>query len=611
MPHSNHERLERNKKETKANVEAVSAKNLATTVHNVEKKLQDASQSIAEVLFAGGSTGGNGYDAVKGAYSQAILSIEEARDNNRSVAWSIAKHADGTEDLIRDARNVSGPIPDESPGSFAMQYLNLSRGAELVLDTSDISEDQKKIARMAIRKKAQGVVSMLNSNARKTLNAEKTKALNDELCKVLERSGVQGSKARLNTAKEFANLDDPHRHTTTISSAIDVNGARRVVAESDVMMLGLTEAQKAEYKLIQGGSGNKVEWFKALPSYQQLVQRYAGDVAEGTKVLPNQLLDVIPGLKNAYSKVTSVNKDGKMETMHSGAVIYRGKDKAINAKVAVETAEQLKSFVPEDKGILINTLNTKGVPGLSDPDIVYTARGLGAKDNRLSFANTPFNYGRKIPGTKDFSGYKTALKEVAKFAQGSGLANTYHFLNEGKSKSFAGLGTRARLEAAKKEISAINDPKLKQLLSDAVIAQEYMEHGKKLTIANLIGRENTTQLEITAKMKQVAYEINTEDFKKFGVNVDLVNTHCKSGKDRTGIAESHSSWEASSAALGYDLEKTQDREKARANIKSQINAGHTAMMANHQGGTRGNYGVLPHTTAQTQTSLELLRNRDI
>ena len=68
-----------------------------------------------------------------------------------------------------------------------------------------------------------------------------------------------------------------------------------------------------------------MEWYNNMPPYKQdLLREVAADVATGNKIIPTQLLSDVPGIKNAYQKVTAVKGLDQTEstiisqTLHCG-----------------------------------------------------------------------------------------------------------------------------------------------------------------------------------------------------------------------------------------------------------------------------------------------------
>ena len=77
-----------------------------------------------------------------------------------------------------------------------------------------------------------------------------------------------------------------------------------------------------------------------MPPYKQdLLREVAADVATGNKVIPTQLLSDVPGIKNAYQKVTAVKGPEQTESTVISQTLHCGTP-ATKIKITDKTEKQ-------------------------------------------------------------------------------------------------------------------------------------------------------------------------------------------------------------------------------------------------------------------------------
>ncbi|ETO24806.1 hypothetical protein RFI_12351, partial [Reticulomyxa filosa] len=399
----------------------------------------------------------------KGDYSAAMDYLEERRDAALGITWyRSSPHTDGSVDLIRDARLAgTTPPPMDSQDSYAIQYLNHARTAIKLLDQEverfkqvEFDTDKRQEVESRIRF-AKNIINERMGEVLKDLNSEKPidiKALNTDLLEIMKATGINDAHKRIATAIDFSNLSD-RQYIMSVQTVI----------ESDTMLLGLTDIQKAQYLAIHqarpgididlkfGSPAQKIDmnWYNNQPRYiRDLIKEHALGIAEG-KVIPTQLRNHLIGLKNAYAKDTyvldaeekSVGANSLVaSTLHSGTISthIKGIDGKAKQAITDENAQQINSFVDsDDKKMVINVLNSPVNPTGIDGDIGKQVEGVEKSGLKARFANaiTPLNMFRLLKRYEN-TGFSEPLARVGDFMQNNfELKNLAKFLQTGKNQT--------------------------------------------------------------------------------------------------------------------------------------------------------------------------------
>ncbi len=253
--------------------------------------------------------------------TSAIEILAEMKDKQNNIHW----YKDG-DNLVRDGREAKNP-PSFPAESYAIQYLNHVRTA--ITLTSD-EELKKSLQEKAIA----NIDSFLDIADIKLLEQKVTKE-NSKLAITLMKKGIINAVQKIKLAKDFANFQDKHYHITTLSRIKDAD-----VIESEIMHLGLTQAQEKMFQAINSYTstdpdksmvikldGEDMSWFNKCKRWQQdQIKRYAPIILAENHVIPTQLRSFIPLLRNSYTKVNAIKRNGQpiqeiLETMHSGSII--------------------------------------------------------------------------------------------------------------------------------------------------------------------------------------------------------------------------------------------------------------------------------------------------
>ncbi len=563
MPTENYDRLLANKQDTQVNIKSY-LENQQEVDHDQRKQELQSDLNDAQL----------GPDL--------ILQLEELRDLELGISWAqFGPKADGSYDLIRDCINqeTTPTNPEKAEQiSYIIQSTNLLLGAKKALELEGKNTDK-------INELLQEQLSKLDSKEKIDIKAFNTKVIN-----LLKDQGVSEAKAKLTTARNFVSMDNRQFHVSTLTKQKDAQGKEVLVVESDMMLLGLTDTQKAEYNKIkdwQQGQRLNIGWFDQLSDFDKaFVKSYAAQIAQGNVMLPTQTREQLAGLRNDYEKsvfVCDMNGGGMeqvLEVLHTGTPSFHGEDDKINLQQTAQNLAQLDSFTPDGVEITDNALNSPnladGIPNYSNeidryaPDLIMKAqkqRGSG------TCAITPFNGMRRLASNDNHGFDINLLKLGTTLKNQQGLENIANYLINGTNK-----------DQALEQLDGLNgNLDLQNALKNAIKAKDMI-----INPHSMFESENQN-LDLVTTMTLADFACNNANgaVKKIfpEVNIGKVNIHCASGKDRTGISLTDATNKAVSEKLGLS------EEQARENLKTQIKGGHTQELTSLNGGTPGCHGV--------------------
>lgn len=553
-------------------------------------------------------------------FSQSIEKLNDLRDLRSNIYVHRSDDlGNGTKTKVRDARGAIDP-PIIAPESYSIQCVNHTRAAIMVaknaLDRGEINkksyEDIEKVLLKKMTSKVDSIQDNFKNVTTKDLSVEiqndksnkksrisilekEVKAFNTDLVEQLEEAGIKNPAKQIKSAKEFSSFKDEHYHVTTLSQT-EKGG---VIAETDVMNLGLTENQKEmfkkirDYKSIDNKSpikikGDNMKWFNNLPRWKQdMVKKSADDILNEKSVIPTQLRDSLPLARNSYTKVTSAVKKGSREltyissTMHSGTVttsieqkgnfitkIFSNNDKETEA-LTKEVINQQKQFSKDRKINLVPHTSPLNITGAVDQaDAKYIKKAVKS-DNSISRTALPFNDFRLAPGGggRDFSGAKKCLGELSSQLDKDSAVKKY-------------LDGKGDLKVA--ELEAKDDITLRNAvgIKKDIDSLESWKRGPSLD-------EDHIHSQISEKLQIVSSSTK--------YNLPKTVVMCASGKDRTGISIAGGTIRSASEFLGEDIENV---------AKTVAKSGHTQFMAGgNGGGSHGCHGTKPETAKVANKSV--------
>lgn len=598
-----HSRIERNKQETFENIENYLQKhNNLPEVKEISASEEYYKKIIKDNLRLFPKNKAS-YQDLRAQYSSLIESIDGLRDAKMGVIRTrkISSHQDGSTDIIRDARAVTEPDTN-SPEAFVMYYVNLVRGAELLIDSyvsvKNVSPKEIDELQTKIRRRSRELTALLISNDSAKINKEVVQGLTDELIddlstvKTLDNARIFENPIKaLNEAKELISLDDTHGHISTISLC-----GERVVVESDIMGLGTTDEINKQFVKIGGSKPDKrseVEWYDNMHQpLKTLIKKYASKLASGNYVIPTQLSNIV-GARNLYSKSTLIKgKDNKLETIHQivhcGAPVLLGKNQ--EREFSQLTMDQIADFVSADgnpEKTMFCSLNSSGGES-ADKEIVTKVTENSTK-SKFRYNILPVNIFRFWPlSITKYENFNNILQDIGKVAEKSGYNNIASFLIKGENRPWYYLGfkTSEKSKAALKEVANIvkTNPELGATLANAIETKYLMEHNGEC--------RNT---EIIARMSNVIYSAFKGELKTLAENSNMQYSNiaepivfCKSGKDRTGFVTEYSTVIAVCNHLGI---RSTQQKKILDVFKELAKSGHVQALAGRQGGTVGCHGI--------------------
>lgn len=537
---------------------------------------------------------------VNTSLTEAIELLEEARDLKQGITWIRVPHGEGEiPDLIRDARKATATeAPKNSPESYAIQKLNILRAALKIAEIQNINLSGNE---------TKGRIGNLRDNATAALGLEDSKIqqrdvkkFNTDVVSFLASIGVKEPAKKLALIKDFMNFEDTHYNISTIST---VEG--KTVVESETILTGLTDAQKASLTTLITAKEGKTQTFE-----QKIIANFQGKIIDGLHTIPTQLRKSLPGLKNAYLKTTYMQEDGKpleaiASVYHTGAISFHGKDN--KQSFTIQNARQLQSLLPESALINQNVLNSPANPTGIDADI-HRLTGKAMEETGGLRSTTPFNFWRKF-SRNDNTGHEATLKALAQ------LAGDYTSLFGNKAteqiRNYIEGKRGANLSEARTALESIDTTEIKSLLEHAIEARRVMSN------RSVIFDSNNDNLTISAHMASINHAVhnkdgiirrnveqlkksNDESVQKEGASIDRfidlnlprLVINCASGKDRTGLAMIMATHFAVCEKLGKDpLDSTQSADIFKQIVKS----GHTQEMASMNAGTRGCHGIKKDT----------------
>lgn len=526
-----------------------------------------------------------------GDFETAIKLLDEVKDNRIGIVWHESSDlGHGTRARVRDARNVTTDpaiLSEERSEKYGMQVLNEIRTAFTLIDNGGGSQEKREEAKKKLMYIAQKSIDEID-----TLNPESVQDYNTIIVNTLQKAGVgKDSEKKLLFGMQLASFQDEHMHVVTLSNAKDNNGVDHTVIEADLMLNGMTPKLKEQFEAISQNNKKvlnrpEMNWYTNLPKYQQkLIADISDKMASGQYVMPTQMLSTMPGVRNAYDKVTAVQSPGKSpvivnENLHCGAPASKAKGASEEERqeIANMNVELLQSF-SKDGRVNLNTFNS-GVLGIDSVNEGFIFKQLKetAKNNssKVGFTASPLNAWRKIPGGgRDHKHFKKNLKDIGiSIESDKDLKNTSKYLKKGGGKS--------RMKKALAEIENLEDKDYAHTLKIALEAKQLVETPARKE------KGGNVNLAVTNKMSYLENLLNNSENKLHGVTDSKTRVDfCKSGKDRTGYGQTKNTHHAVSQHLGI----SENPELMSANLLSQVAGGHTQEMAGIQGGTVGCHSI--------------------
>lgn len=538
--------------------------------------------------------------------SHVIDCMAELRDLENGVFWiREPKDAGKTHDLlIRDARQVvDNPINRHY--SLMMISINAARSAIKMLDIEKEKHPEKAAELEQQQAHMLAKVDRFLEHVHPAPENAKdiTTMFNIELVRELrDNLGISHEECvkRINKTKDFMNFDDPTKHLITVDK---IPGKTEYAIQADIPVTGLTKEIFDEYNNLQ-----EKEWFLALPDWQQdLVMSYREKIQSGEYVIPTQLRDCLPGIRNAYIKATGIATNNNTKVLdcsyHSGTLAFLGKcNNSECERITRLNIEQVKEHSKTDiHAITFNArLNFSKGKG-SDRTIVSRVE----KASNGSHSNLCANSWRKF-SANDFKGVKDKLsqargkidaldllKDNKKLQQdiqnylsprnSNPIKNFYNRRNSSKRKD----KIISQLETILAKSNANNDTNAIYQIGLIAVALEckHLINSNSGPLRQLFDQRNDKK---NSSIAIATYTSLLDDFLEDVPGFKETVSACASGKDRCGIFLNDLSI---NAVARYFDPLMQNTEQNKNLVIQFAREGHQAFTPSRQGGTTGPFGV--------------------
>lgn len=496
---------------------------------------------------------------------EAIQNLEDARDAKRGIISIGKKSFDGaTSTFIRDARNCSNKKIPEGVEAAEIIVLATFESAKDIFkfDNPKVSKEfyETQLQKMAVD-------FFNNFSAKNSTKSDKeifhqSRKEMGKIADFLSSCGIKNPKRKLAEALHFQNFkQDENYNPVTISAIAGEDGHRHTIIEANVAFKGLTEEQKDLYdKIAVDGP--------LSPLQKSLMKEYREQIFSEKYVIPTQLINAIPGIRNAFEEINFLvrNVDEKSAITENdleiidvrkraGALPTLLKDKNLTKEITRSNAKQANILMGGNGATLHwNSLNTD-IPivgpifGEYESDIVRHTR-KAAKEHDISFTSTPFNRFRRFGPASDLiaiDGYLNKLTDAISDNFEEAKILKQHLqpskFSDRIKQFFKPLPsfekTISDIESRSEKSDFVKIIKLAKNIRDNVD-----EASALVRFSNNFDEENIS-LKISTKFSRLTRLVNKAaedeksdlsshcDIKK--VPLEEVVTSCKSAKDRTGL----------------------------------------------------------------------------
>ncbi len=504
---------------------------------------------------------------------------------------------------------------------------------------------------------------------------------------VIESAGVTGAREMLEVARDYVNMDNRQFHITTISASdlgYMIESETALLGLTDEQRDYYTDRQNREwYK-------NKDEFTKKLiDAYSdKIIKGDTILPIQGLDSLPGIRNAYIKSTYVADKEKKDLQKVS--QTAHSGTITYHGKvEEKEQTRHVVDNINQLRSFLPKDRELAFNSLNHRVMPETWQKIGKYTGALGGYFSNAVSWVSDKVLGEKNTESIKKLTKHdestildplKRAVKDLEGVERFITPANPYVAGINSKSYKFFKDSRQGFLETIKNKkilfdfemasaieerleqnldkfigfkletydtiikheiLPFVKDPKLREVLDALIDAQNaYSDLQRQGTgiqssmVQKIVGGELNgparSGVNLAAAMKRFHFlcEEYQSQLKRLEIHFtpSLIDTFCKSGKDRTGLTEYTTSlqsvcsylrnkeiaefYEACAKALKHHTDN--DSKNKIANdfaskmkeiydewekrekqiLESQVKGKHTQIIPSINAGTPGSHGVI-------------------
>lgn len=243
-------------------------------------------------------------DLKNGVYSQDITKKDET--TGKEVRFR-----------LRDTRfQPEGHAVNDTRENWTIIGLTYFQVAEQML-----SNEHGTAAVHDFREKAATFIDLMQKSDNPKKLAEKTSEMIADMLSATLNLSKEDVHKKMGKLKDLCNMDDEPESLVTLQRHYDMEGKAVDVAEIDAPLYQLTDEQKQDYVRILQSNNEPVSditlplWFQGLKNEEtkKMVRYYAGELLSETgRLIPTQMLNVMPGLRNAReARVYAKNVEDK------------------------------------------------------------------------------------------------------------------------------------------------------------------------------------------------------------------------------------------------------------------------------------------------------------
>ncbi|MBU6338765.1 MAG: hypothetical protein KGQ36_02200 [Rickettsiales bacterium] len=496
-----------------------------------------------------------------GNFIDAINNLEDARDIKRGIFTFKSKSLNGeTPVLIRDARTCKSGIPEGVEAAEIIVLAAFEAAKDIIKFDSSTKDNNvshlEKLQKMAVDF-FEDFAPQNNGKSDKKLFYKSNIELN-KIGEFLTSYGVKNAKTKITEALHFQNFKQSENYNpVTISTIKDEKGGSHTLVEANVAFKQLTDEQKRLY--------DKIIDEKAVSELQiSLMKTYREEFFSGKYSIPTQLINTVPGVRNAFEEFTLLARNSDKKSNISGDDLELidvrkragalptiiSKNKKLTEEITGANARQANMLMSSDEIKLHwNSLNTHfPIVGQSfggyESDIVKHTR-RAAKDNYINFTVTPLNRFRRIGAISDLKEIKNYLNALADSLQNDDLKE--HIRPRNFLDKISGSKPKSDFEQILSEIEKENsNSDFAKIIRLAKSVKEAVDKaGTTIRISDGFDEENIS-LKISTKFSRLTKLVNQGFYRKdsdLHANCDITKVpleevviSCKSAKDRTGLS---------------------------------------------------------------------------
>lgn len=533
----------------------------------------------------------------------AISEILLMHDAENGIASHFYTVGNTEKYLIRDARNVaSGEFRDQFH-PYAVMGIQAFRASRLLCKLSGVKdEDVNILFNNEVLLRFYRTISSAKDNPAYFLALFIEKILIPDLASLLSVTSEEALK-QLHIAKEFCNIDFKPLHVVTITTHQNSEGKTVNMVHHDSPIYQLTPAEIAMYQDRQ-----EQTWYTNQPAWlQKLIDAYANDIIAG-KVIPTQLIKVLPGLRNAGEEFVYALSDKSHECIYHG--YHAGNPghltKGDNDHLTRLTLDQLLMNIQPTRRLHLNTLISPMMVMSEREHYLFTQCDHAARQRNqwITLSNTPVNILRPVTELKlkSMEGIFHELERLIKFVLVDDNVHDYD-----DSKLFWAK-LKSSIEQSGDKINLLFRENYRGFLHFTPLIQLAVQF---ITIKKIADSESTgnynLDLAVILKLLVFHHEQCCRFLKNDNFTPIALLDFCKSGKDREGLLRIRAvSLAISNYLCGY---LTLNSDIVSKTDQTIINARQVQRQAGLFGCTLGAEGFVPSSRYALPSSLQRYKHK--